>query len=74
LILRIPTISGKRIEGLRKLFQKVFSEAVWRQPSVILLDDLDHITAAPSGPEQECRGEALYYTRVSEGLMLYLMC
>jgi hypothetical protein len=63
----IVMISGKRIENLRKLFEKAFQEAIWREPSVVLLDDLDHVTAAPAGPDQEMSGETLYYTRVAEG-------
>ena len=42
------------------------NEAAWRQPSIILLDDLDHVTASPLGPEQEISPEAVYHTRVAE--------
>ena len=59
--------AGKRVETIRKLLESRFNEAAWRQPSVIVLDDLDHVSAAPSGAEQEMSGEALYYTRVAEG-------
>lgn len=44
-----------------------FDEAAWRQPSVILLDDLEHVVPAPSGPEAEMSGEAIYGSRVAEG-------
>ncbi len=43
------------------------NEAAWRQPSIILLDDLDHVTASPLGPEQEIGPEAVYHTRLAEG-------
>jgi len=47
----------------------LFDEAVWRQPSVILLDDLDHVIPAPSGPEAEMSAEGIYGARVAEGKM-----
>ena len=61
------SFTGKRVDTIRKQLEKVFNECAWRQPAVILLDDLDHVAAAPSGPEQEMSGEALYYSRVAEG-------
>lgn len=58
---------GKRVDSIQKQLHTTFEEAAWRQPSVILLDDLDQIAAAPTGPEQEISGEAVYFTRVAEG-------
>jgi hypothetical protein len=60
-------ISGKRPDTILKMLQMVFDEASWRQPSVILLDDLEHVMPAPSGPEAEMSGEAVYGSRVAEG-------
>ena len=65
-MLHVSLCPGKRIESLRKYLEQVFSECSWRQPAVILLDDLDLIAAAPAGPEQEMGGEAMYYMRVAE--------
>jgi len=45
----------------------VFNDAVWYQPSVIVLDDLDQIAAACSGPDQELAPETLYHARVAQG-------
>lgn len=42
-------------------------ELSWRQPGVLLLDDLDLIAAAPSGPEQEASGEMQYFIKMAEG-------
>ena len=58
---------GKRVETIYKHLDKIFCEASWRQPSVILLDDLDHVTAEPQGPEHEMSGEALYHAKIAEG-------
>ena len=40
---------------------------------MILLDDLDHVAPAPSGPEAELSGEAIYGARVAEGKYLSLL-
>lgn len=55
------------------MLQIAFDEAAWRQPSVILLDDLEQVMPAPSGPEAEMSGEAIYGARVAEGT-LHLCC
>ncbi len=55
------------MESIQKLLERHYAEASWRQPAVLLLDDLDQIAAAPSGPEQEISGEALYFTKVAQG-------
>ncbi|XP_077987933.1 peroxisomal ATPase PEX1-like [Glandiceps talaboti] len=59
-------LKGKRVENIRKVWEEAFQEAFWRQPSVIILDDLDHVTSAPLGPEQEVGPEAVYNTRVAQ--------
>ena len=58
---------GKGVDTIRKIWEEAFDEAAWRQPSVILLDDLDHVTAAPLGPEQEMGPEATYNSRLAQG-------
>ena len=60
-------LTGKRMESIQKIMERQFLEASWRQPAVILLDDLDQIAASPTGPEQELTGEALYYTKIAQG-------
>ncbi|XP_062571147.1 peroxisomal ATPase PEX1-like [Saccostrea cucullata] len=59
-------LRGKRPDSILKYLEEVFDEAVWRQPSIILLDDLDHVVPAPSGPEAELGGEAIYGARIGE--------
>ena len=55
------------MESIQKILERHFVEASWRQPAVILLDDLDQIAASPRGPEQEMSGEALYHTKIANG-------
>jgi len=43
-----------------------FDEAAWHQPSIVLLDDLDQIVMACSGPDQEMSSEALYHGRIAQ--------
>ncbi|MBN3298078.1 PEX1 factor, partial [Amia calva] len=50
-------LRGKRVETVRRRVQEVLEEAVWRQPSVLLLDDLDQLAGA-SAPEQQQGPEA----------------
>lgn len=55
------------MDNIQKGLEVAFDEATWRQPAVILLDDLDVLCGAPGGPEFELSGEALYAARVAEG-------
>lgn len=64
--------TGKKVDTIQKVFELLFDEAAWRQPSLVVLDDLDHIAAAPAGPEFEMSGEALYSARNAEGNEKYL--
>ncbi len=60
-------LAGKRVETIQSLLEAAFDEAAWRQPAVILLDDLDVIAPAPDNPAAEMSGEALYAAKISEG-------
>uniref|UniRef100_A0A6J0T1R7 Peroxisomal ATPase PEX1 n=1 Tax=Pogona vitticeps TaxID=103695 RepID=A0A6J0T1R7_9SAUR len=61
-------LRGKRLENIRKKLSEAFLEAGWRQPSVVLLDDLDHIVGVPSAPEHENSPEAVQSTRLAHVL------
>ncbi|TDH04227.1 hypothetical protein EPR50_G00149680 [Perca flavescens] len=61
-------LQGKRAETVRQMLQDIFEQAEWRQPSVVLLDDLDHITGAPSSPEHEHGPEALLQQHIAQSL------
>lgn len=51
--------------------EEVFEQAVWRQPSVVLLDDLDHVTGAPTSPEHEHGPEALLRLHIAQSMILH---
>lgn len=59
---------GKRLESIQKTLEVAFAEAAWRQPSVILLDDLDLIAGLPTVPEQEHSPEAVQSQRLAHAL------
>ncbi|KAF1381544.1 hypothetical protein PFLUV_G00155090 [Perca fluviatilis] len=61
-------LQGKRAETVRQMLQDIFEQAEWRQPSVVLFDDLDHITGAPSSPEHEHGPEALLQQHIAQSL------
>lgn len=47
------------METVRRRLEEAFEQAVWRQPSVVLLDDLDHMTGAAGSQEHERGPEAI---------------
>ncbi|XP_061598597.1 peroxisome biogenesis factor 1 [Cololabis saira] len=61
-------LQGKKTETVRQIFQDIFEQAEWRQPSVVLLDDLDHLTHAPTSPEHEQGPEALLQLHIAQSL------
>ncbi|KAM6899312.1 peroxisomal ATPase PEX1 [Xenentodon cancila] len=61
-------LQGKKAETVRQIFQDVFEQAEWRQPSVVLLDDLDHLTHAATSPEHEHGPEALLQLHIAQSL------
>ncbi|XP_034401751.1 peroxisome biogenesis factor 1 isoform X1 [Cyclopterus lumpus] len=61
-------LQGKRSETVRQMLQDIFEQAEWRQPSVVLLDDLDHVTGAPNSPEHEHGAEALLQQHIAQSL------
>ncbi|XP_078094984.1 peroxisomal ATPase PEX1 isoform X3 [Mustelus asterias] len=65
-IIDCKTLRGKRAENIRKKWEDTFIEAAWRQPSVVLLDDLDHIAGAVSTPEHEHSAEAILSKQLSQ--------
>uniref|UniRef100_UPI00398EE35A peroxisomal ATPase PEX1 n=1 Tax=Pristiophorus japonicus TaxID=55135 RepID=UPI00398EE35A len=71
-IIDCKSLRGKRAENIRKKWEEAFTEAAWRQPSIILLDDLDHITGAVSTPEHEHSAEAILSKQLSQ-ILKYLI-
>nr|XP_055076129.1 peroxisome biogenesis factor 1 isoform X1 [Misgurnus anguillicaudatus]XP_055076130.1 peroxisome biogenesis factor 1 isoform X1 [Misgurnus anguillicaudatus] len=68
-VLDCKKLKGKRADTIRQRLEEVFEQAVWRQPSVVLLDDLDHVTGAASSPEHEHGPEAVLRQHVAQSLM-----
>lgn len=66
------SFSGKRAETVRQMLQDIFEQAEWRQPSVVLLDDLDHVTGAPSSPEHEHGPEVVLQQHIAQSKPLML--
>uniref|UniRef100_A0A3Q0SWE0 Peroxisomal ATPase PEX1 n=1 Tax=Amphilophus citrinellus TaxID=61819 RepID=A0A3Q0SWE0_AMPCI len=61
-------LQGKRVETVRQNLNDIFEQAEWMQPSVVLLDDLDHLTRAPASPEHEHGAEALLQQHIAQSL------
>ncbi|XP_069371970.1 peroxisomal ATPase PEX1 isoform X1 [Paralichthys olivaceus] len=61
-------LQGKRAESVRQMLKDIFEQAEWRQPSVVLLDDLDQVTGAPTSPEHEQGPEALMQQHIAQSL------
>ncbi|XP_032391316.1 peroxisomal ATPase PEX1 [Etheostoma spectabile] len=61
-------LQGKRAETVRQMLKDIFEQAEWRQPSVVLLDDLDHITGTPTSPEHEHGPEVLLQQHIAQSL------
>ncbi|KAE8282071.1 Peroxisome biogenesis factor 1 Peroxin-1 Peroxisome biogenesis disorder protein 1 [Larimichthys crocea] len=61
-------LQGKRAETVRQMLQDIFEQAEWSQPSVVLLDDLDHITGTPISTEHEHGPEALLQQHIAQSL------
>lgn len=51
-------LKGKTLESICQNVEEAFAEAAWRQPAIILLDNLDQIAGVPSTPELEHSPEA----------------
>ncbi|XP_075872141.1 peroxisomal ATPase PEX1 isoform X1 [Nelusetta ayraudi] len=61
-------LQGKRAETVRQTLQEVFEQAEWRQPAVVLLDDLDHVTGAAASPEHEHGPEAALQLHIAQSV------
>ncbi|XP_023606469.1 peroxisome biogenesis factor 1 isoform X3 [Myotis lucifugus] len=66
--IKLEIKDGKRLENIQKTLEAAFSEAAWRQPSVVLLDDLDLIVGLPAAPEHERGPEVVQSQRLAHAL------
>ncbi|KAG2465125.1 PEX1 factor, partial [Polypterus senegalus] len=67
-VIECKQLQGKRVETVRKKLEDVFAEAVWRQPSIIFLDDLEHIAGSASSPELEQSPDAMMSKQIAQVL------
>lgn len=67
-IIDCKTLRGKTVTNIQKILEQMFDEAAWREPAIIMFDNLDVIMPAPSGPDGDISGEALYAARNAQGL------
>ncbi|XP_038618361.1 peroxisome biogenesis factor 1 isoform X2 [Tachyglossus aculeatus] len=67
-VIDCKALRGKRFENIQKFLEAAFAEAVWKQPAVVLLDDLDHLVGAPASPEHEHGPDALQSQRLAHVL------
>ncbi|RWS30263.1 peroxisome biogenesis factor 1-like protein [Leptotrombidium deliense] len=58
------SLRGKRVDTLEKQWIKEITESVYRQPSIIIFEDLDCVAKSASKPD-ESEMEALYTRRVA---------
>ncbi|XP_077363973.1 peroxisomal ATPase PEX1 isoform X2 [Festucalex cinctus] len=68
-VVECKKLQGKRAETIRQTLRDIFTQAEWKQPSVVLLDDLDHVTRVPTSPEHERGPEALLHLHVAQSLL-----
>ncbi|XP_075067913.1 peroxisomal ATPase PEX1 isoform X2 [Mixophyes fleayi] len=58
-------LKGKTLESICQTMEEGFAEAAWRQPAILLLDDLDQIAGVPATPELEHSPEAAQSKQLS---------
>ncbi|NWR88303.1 PEX1 factor, partial [Furnarius figulus] len=63
-VIDCKALRGKRLVNIRKNVEEAFLEAAWRQPSILLMDDLDHV-GVPSTPEHENSPETVQSNRLA---------
>ncbi|NWX82467.1 PEX1 factor, partial [Nothoprocta pentlandii] len=64
-VIDCKALRGKRLGNIRKSMEEAFLEAAWRQPSILLMDDLDHIVGVSSTPEHENSPETIQSNRLA---------
>ncbi|XP_048849740.1 peroxisome biogenesis factor 1 [Brienomyrus brachyistius] len=67
-VIECKTLRGKRVETVRRRLEEAFAQAVWRQPSVVLLDDLDHMMGAAGSQEHERGPETIRSLQLAQSL------
>ena len=73
IILNCTTLRGQKTQHTKSRLGEKFSEAISCQPSVILLDDLDHATPMTPEGQQDGTGEGISSSKRTQILIEYLM-
>eukprot|EP00794_Sanderia_malayensis_P000363 gene363-996_t len=66
-IINCTSLRGKKPENIVSRFVTAFKDARWKQPSVLVLDDLDNLIF-PSDPVKDAEPTIVHQARLSEGL------
>ncbi|XP_058534089.1 peroxisomal ATPase PEX1 isoform X1 [Ochotona princeps] len=68
-VVECRALRGKRPASVEKTLRAAFSEAAWRQPSVLLLDDLELLAGLAAGPQHEHSPDAVQGQRLAHALI-----
>ena len=63
----LDSVPGQTVSKVKRRLRGVFVEAEWHQPSVVLLDDMDHATPHFLDAQEEAMGEGALSTRRAQG-------
>lgn len=58
-------LRGRRVDVLNKLLMKEFCEVTWSQPSILILEELNHFTSSSEKPFETGKPQLFYLNRVS---------
>ncbi|KAL3219848.1 hypothetical protein MRX96_005611 [Rhipicephalus microplus] len=68
-IIECSSLRGKRPEKIAKTWEHLVSECCFREPVVLVFDDLDTLAGAVAGPEQEKSPDALYFNKIADAFL-----
>ncbi|CAL1268220.1 unnamed protein product [Larinioides sclopetarius] len=63
-VIKCLPLKGKRVETLAKKWDDFVNEAVQKQPSLLLFEDLDYIASCPASHEQEIGPDGVYFSNI----------
>lgn len=64
-VIACSALRGKRVDKIAKSWEGLVSECCFRQPAVLVFDDLDMLSGSIVSPEQEKSPDALYFNKVA---------
>lgn len=72
-VIQCSSLRGKRAEKIGKMWEDAVLECCFREPAVLVFDDLDTLAGAVAGPEQEKSPDALYFNKVADAFFKTLV-